>query len=318
MRYSRYGWATGDEMNETLGYIGLGIMGRPMALNLLRAGYSVTVWARRPSALDPLLTAGAALADSPAAVAARSGIVFTNLSDTADVEEVVLGPLGIVHGAGPGSVVVDHSTISAIATRTLAGQLATRGIAFLDAPVSGGEQGAVDGSLSIMVGGTAEAFARVRPLLARVGRNIVHVGASGAGQIAKACNQVVIAQTIAAVGEAFILARAAGVDPGKVREALLGGFAQSRVLEAHGQRMLDGNYRPGFKARLHQKDMRIVAETAHTLGVALPGAALVGQYLNALIGGGSGELDSAAIHCIQQMLTRPLPDGSGGCHGTGG
>jgi 2-hydroxy-3-oxopropionate reductase len=177
----------------------------------------------------------------------------------------------------------------------------------LDAPVSGGEAGAIAGTLSIMVGGSPTAFARAQPLLEVLGSNIVHAGGNGAGQVAKACNQVVIAHTLMGVGEAFVLAKAAGVDPAKVREALLGGFANSRVLEVHGQRLLEGNYTPGFKARLHQKDMRIVLEAAQELGVAMPGAAQFAQLLNALVGQGLGELDSSAVFRLQEALSRPDP-----------
>jgi len=224
--------------------------------------------------------------------------VFTNVSDTPDVEEVVLGPAGVVHGARPGMVVVDNSTISPSVTRRIAEILRAKGVEMLDAPVSGGQQGAIDGTLSVMVGGTAATFERALPLLRSIGRNIVHVGDSGAGQVAKACNQVVIAQTVAAIAEGLLLATAAGVDPAKVREALLGGFAASRALEVHGQRMLDRNYAPGFVARLHQKDMRIVLETAQELGLPLPGAERVTQYIDALVGRGDGELDSAALATV--------------------
>ncbi len=290
-------------MTEKVGYIGLGIMGRPMALNLLKAGYPVWVYARRTEALQPLTKAGATACTSPAEVARHTDLVFTNVSDTPDVEQVVLGENGIIHGAQHGAVLVDNSTISPSATRTMAGTLRARGIEMLDAPVSGGEKGAIDGTLSIMVGGRSEVFARVQPLFKVLGRNIVHVGGNGAGQVTKACNQVVIAQTIAAVGEALILATASGVDPAKVREALLGGFAGSRVLEVHGQRMLERNFEPGFMARLHQKDMRIVLETARELGIAVPGAAQVTQYINALVGSGDGELDSTALVTVQERLS---------------
>ena len=286
-----------------LGYIGLGIMGRPAAINLLKAGYQVYIWARRKASMDPVAAAGGKACSGPRAVAEQADVIFTNVSDTADVKQVVLGEDGIIQGARPGSVVVDMSTISPAATRAMAERLAEGGVQMLDAPVSGGEQGAIDGTLSIMVGGDAGAFERVRPMFEVMGKNIVHIGPSGAGQVTKACNQVVIAQTIAAVGEAFVLAKASGVDPGRVRQALLGGFAGSKVLEAHGQRMLDDDYRPGFKARLHKKDMRIVMETAEQLGIALPGAALATQFLNALVGQGGGELDSAAISTMQQKLS---------------
>ena len=287
---------------EKLGYIGLGIMGRPAAINLLRAGYLVHVWARREESTQPVVAQGAVACASAKAVAQQADIIFTNVSDTADVEQVILGADGILEGARPGSVVVDMSTISPAATRRIAERLGEQGVSMLDAPVSGGERGAIEGTLSIMVGGPEGVFQRVFPLLQVMGRNIVHIGGAGAGQVTKACNQVVIAQTIAAVGEAFVLAKSSGVDPARVRQALLGGFAGSRVLETHGQRMLDGDYRPGFKAKLHKKDMRIVMETAEELGIALPGVALATQFLNALIGAGGGELDSAAICTIQQRL----------------
>jgi 2-hydroxy-3-oxopropionate reductase len=289
-------------MSERVGYIGLGIMGRPMALNLLRAGHELWVFARREAAMAPLVAAGATPCGSPREVAERADVVFVNVSDTPDVEAVVLGPDGIVAGARPGSVVIDNSTISPSATRRIAAALRERGVELLDAPVSGGQQGAIDGTLSVMVGGTTAAFERALPLLRAIGRNIVHVGDSGAGQVAKACNQVVIAQTVAAVAEGLLLATAAGVDPAKVREALLGGFAASKALEVHGQRMLERNYAPGFMARLHQKDMRIVLETAHELGLPLPGATLVAQYVNALVGRGEGELDSAALATVLEGM----------------
>ena len=294
-------------MAERVGYIGLGIMGRPAALNLLKAGYRVWVWARRVESMEPLLAAGATTCASPAEVARHANIVFTNVSDTPDVEEVVLGDSGVIRGADPGSVIVDMSTISPLATRRIASQLARQGVEMLDAPVSGGEQGAVSGSLSFMVGGKPEVFERVRPLLEVMGKNIVLCGDNGAGQVTKACNQIVITQSIAAIGEAFVFARRSGIDPARVREALLGGFAGSRALEAHGQRMLDHDFAPGFKARLHRKDMRIVLDTAAELGVALPGAALSAQYINALVGGGEGELDSSAIYRVQELLAKLDP-----------
>jgi 2-hydroxy-3-oxopropionate reductase len=286
-----------------IAFVGLGIMGRPMALNLVRAGHALFVHARRTESMAPLIEAGAIGCASPAEAARQAEVVFTMVSDTPDVEQVVLGEAGILAGAGPGTLVVDMSTISPASSRALAARLAEYGVDMLDAPVSGGETGAIAGTLSIMVGGGADAYARARPLLEILGRNIVHVGSNGAGQVAKACNQVVIAQTLLGVGEAFVLAKAAGVDPAKVREALLGGFANSRVLETHGQRLLDGDYAPGFKARLHRKDMRIVLEAAHELGVALPGAAQFAQLLNALVGRGMGELDSSAVFRLQEGLS---------------
>jgi 2-hydroxy-3-oxopropionate reductase len=274
-----------------------------MALNLRRAGFELAVYARRPESIKPLARAGAAPCASPAEVARRSDICFTMVSDTPDVEQAILGPGGAAEGASPGSVVVDMSTVSPGATRTIAESLEGRGIAMLDAPVSGGEQGAIDGTLSIMVGGDPGTFARVLPAFQAMGRNIVHIGPSGAGQVCKSCNQIVVGATIAGVAEAILFARASGVDPARVREALLGGFAASRILEVHGQRMIDDNFAPGFKARLHQKDMRIVAEAAHELGLALPGAAAVAQYLNALVGRGLGEEDSAAIYKVLRAMS---------------
>lgn len=287
---------------ETVAYIGLGIMGRPMALNLLRAGYTVRVWARRSESMQPLIEAGATACSSPADAASGADIIITNVSDTIDVEQVILGDSGVIEGAESGSVVVDMSTISPSVTRDIAARLAEGGVEMLDAPVSGGEKGAIDGTLSIMIGGKAAVFDRVLPVFEVLGSNIVLIGDNGAGQVTKACNQTVIAQTISAIGEAFVLATAAGVDPARVREALLGGFAGSRVLDSHGGRMLAHDFKPGFKSKLHQKDMRIVLETAHELGIALPGAALATQMINALVGSGGGEDDSCAILRLQEQL----------------
>lgn len=290
-------------MTARIGFIGLGIMGKPMAQNLSKAGYPLAVYARRPDMMDPLVSMGATACENPQAVAAQSDIIFTIVSDTPDVEQVILGEQGVIQGAQAGSVVVDMSTISPSATRHMAELLAKKGIHMMDAPVSGGEQGAIDGTLSIMVGGKEETFQTVLPLFEVMGKNIVHVGEHGAGQVTKACNQIVIAQTLVAVSEAFILARVSGADPAKVRAALLGGFAGSRVLETHGQRILDHNFKPGFKARLHQKDMRISMEAAHEMGIALPGASLATQYLNALIGEGLGEEDSSAVATILEKVS---------------
>ncbi len=286
-----------------IGFIGLGIMGRPMALNLINAGHSVWVHARRPAMMTPLTDAGATACNTSADVASNADIIFICVSDTQDVEQVILGDEGILKTTKKDSIVVDMSTISPSATRKLATQLTEHNVHMLDAPVSGGEQGAIDGALSIMVGGEKEIFDRVLPLFEVMGKNIVHIGDNGAGQVTKACNQVLIGQTIAAIGEAYILASASGVDPAKVRQALLGGFAGSRALESHGQRMLDRNFKPGFKASLHHKDMRIVIEAAHELGIALPGAAMVTQYLNAVVGNGKGENDSISILELQEQLS---------------
>lgn len=270
-------------------------MGRPMALNLLKAGYPLAVYARRPETVQPLTDKGASVYPTPARLAAHADVIITMVSDTPDVEAVILGEQGVACGARRGCVVIDMSTISPAATRQLAEALASHQIDMLDAPVSGGEQGAIGGSLSIMVGGKPAVFERMRPVFECLGTNIVHVGPAGAGQVAKACNQILVAQMIAATGEALLLAHAAGADPVRVREALLGGFAYSKILENHGQRMLDGNYTPGFKSKLHLKDMRIALEAAHEAGVDIPGADRALAYLDTLVEAGHGELDSAAI-----------------------
>ncbi len=282
-------------MSVNIGFIGPGIMGGPMAHNLIKGGHRLWVYARRPEAMASLLAAGATGCATPAEVAKHADVIFTIVSDTPDVEQVIFGANGIAGSARVGAVIVDMSTISPSATKQFAERLAKQGIEMLDAPVSGGETGAINGTLSIMAGGKAEVFERVRPLFECMGKNIVHIGSNGAGQVAKACNQIVVAVTIEAVAEALTFARKNGADPARVREALLGGFAGSKIMEVHGQRMLDNDFKPGFKIGLHQKDMRIVMETAHQLGVALPAAALVTQHLNALMGTNDAELDSSAV-----------------------
>ena len=285
-----------------IGFIGLGIMGTPMARRLRNAGHDVSIHARREASMQPLVEHGCTRCGSPRELAEHCEIIFVMVSDTPDVEAVVLGDFGVIEGASRGSVVVDMSSIAPLATQRIAAALAERGIEMLDAPVSGGEIGAIDGSLSIMVGGKQAVFERVRPLFEVLGKNIVHVGDHGAGQVAKLCNQIVVAVTIAAVGEAFLLADKAGVDAAKVREALLGGFAGSRILDVHGMRMLEKNFKPGFKAELHKKDLKNAIETARDLGIPLPGTALVTQWMNALVGGGDGQLDSAALVKVLERL----------------
>lgn len=287
---------------KTIGFIGPGIMGLPMARNLIQAGHHLQVHARRRDAASALTALGAQYCKSPALAAENAQVIITIVSDTPDVEAVVLGENGIIQSASPGSVVVDMSTISPAATRSIAQELQAKGVEMLDAPVSGGQQGAIDGTLSIMVGGKKEIFDALLPVLKVIGKQITHVGANGAGQVAKACNQILVAQTIAAVAEALSLARASGVDPGKVRQALLGGFAYSRVLEVHGQRMLDQDFEPGFKAGLHDKDMRIALNWAAESGISLPGAELAAGYIAKLLNSGRGELDSSAISKIIEAL----------------
>ena len=282
-------------MSERIGFIGLGIMGKPMAGHLVKAGHTVTVWNRTAAKAADLVKAGAKQAASPKDAAAQSDITIIMVADTPDVRQVVMGENGVLEGARRGSVVVDMSTISPVATRAIADALAARGVEMLDAPVSGGEKGAVEATLSIMVGGKPETFERVLPVFQVMGKNIVHIGTNGAGQVTKACNQLVLSLTILGVAEAIHLARKAGVDPAKVRAALLGGFAQSRVLELHGQRMLDQNYAPGFRTRLYHKDMGIVTETGRALGMPLLGAGLAAQLYQIAMNEGLAEMDYSVL-----------------------
>jgi len=269
-----------------------------MAGHLLAAGHRLTVFNRSLPAIAELVGAGGEAADSPAGVARRSDIVITMLPDTPDVEAVIAGAGGVLEGVRNGAVVIDMSSISPVATRRLASLVAARGATMLDAPVSGGEIGAKNASLSIMVGGAPAAFERVRPVLAHMGNaeRIIHIGdGPGSGQICKICNQMAIGGALAGVSEAFAIARKAGVDAARVRQALLGGFAASRVLEVHGERMLTGNYVPGFRTRLYQKDLRIAHETAGVLGVPTPATDVVTALVRALMERGDGDLDYSAV-----------------------
>ena len=287
-------------MAENIGFIGLGVMGKPMAKHLVAAGHRLTVHNRSRGAVDELVAAGATAAGSAAEVAQASTVVITMLPDTADVERVLTGSDGVLAGLRAGGVVIDMSSISPVVTERLAATVAERGGAMLDAPVSGGEIGAINAALSIMVGGDEAVFHRMRPILAVMGNaeKIVYIGRSGAGQICKVCNQVAIGGALAGVSEAFALAKKAGVDAARVRQALLGGFAASRVLEVHGERMLIDNYKPGFRAKLYQKDMRLAYETASANGVSMPANAVVSQLLNALIASGGADLDYAALGTV--------------------
>jgi 2-hydroxy-3-oxopropionate reductase len=286
-------------MGERVGFIGLGIMGSPMARHLLEAGFPLTVHSRSPAPVDALVSDGAVRATSPSEVAGVSDVVITMLPDTPDVEHVMLGDDGVAVGAPAGTLVIDMSTIDPGPTRAIAEQLGKHGVEMLDAPVSGGERGALDGTLSIMVGGPDGAFARAQPILQAMGKNIVHVGPSGAGQITKACNQLVVAATIEAVAEALVLAERSGVDPAKVREALLGGFAGSKILEVHGQRMLDRAFEPGFRARLHRKDARIVLDAARAADSPIPAFQVVAAQLDRLVDEADrGDLDHSALFTL--------------------
>jgi len=287
-----------------VGFIGLGVMGRPMALHLLEAGHELSVYARRAEAAQPLVDAGAKACASPAGVAAASEVVFTMVTAGADVEQVALGEDGIVHGAKPGTVLVDMGTIPPGTARRVAAKLAAKGIETIDAPVSGGEAGARNATLAIMAGGKAEVLARVRPLLERLGKTIVHIGPSGAGQVAKACNQMIMVACIEAVAEALLLARQSGADPEKVRQALAGGSAGSRVLDVFGARMTAHDFKAGVEARLHHKDFGILMNEAATLGAPLPIAAQVWQQLNALMAQGWGREDSSALLRVLERESR--------------
>jgi 2-hydroxy-3-oxopropionate reductase len=280
---------------ERVGFIGLGVMGAPMARHLLSAGFPLTVHSRSAPPVEALVAEGASWASKPIDVARASDVIVTMLPDTPDVELVLLGADGVADGAAEGSLVIDMSTIDPIATRSYAERFAEGGVSMLDAPVSGGQVGAEGGTLSIMVGGPDDAFERALPVFEAMGSTIVHVGPAGAGQVTKACNQLVIASAVEAVGEAFVLAVRAGVDPTKVREALLGGFAGSKVLEMHGQRMLDGAFEPGFRSALMAKDGRIVVKAAGRLGAPIPAFRAVAERLEAMLPAGRGDLDYAAL-----------------------
>lgn len=288
-----------------IGFIGLGLMGRPMALHLAKDGHTLHLWARRPASLEPFQAVDARLHDSPAEVAKHAEVVFTMVADAPDVEAVAFGETGIAAGARAGLIVVDMSTINPNAARQIGASLAAKGIEFVDAPVSGGEVGAINAALTIMVGARPEVFDKVKPLFEKMGKSVTLIGDIGAGQVAKACNQILTGVGVAALAEAFNFAAKNGVDTARVREALLGGFAYSRILENHGQRMLDRNFKPGFKAWMHQKDLRIVMEEAHRLGLMLPAAAATAQLFNAIVGSGMGEDDSIAALKLLEKLSTP-------------
>lgn len=287
-------------MPDIVGFIGLGVMGKPMARDLLAKGHPLVVHSRSQGPVDELVAAGAERAASPAAVARRARRIITMVPDSPDVELVLEGPNGVFSAVQPETIVIDTSTIAPSVARRLAERATTLGAILLDAPVSGGEIGAINGSLSIMVGGDADAFATVKPILDAMGNpdKVIRIGESGAGQICKVCNQMVIGGALAAVSEAFALARKAHVDPARVREALLGGFAASRVLEVHGERMLQHNYKPGFRARLYAKDMRIVSQTLAQFEVPAPASSVIQQLVIALVAAGRGDDDYAALGTV--------------------
>jgi 2-hydroxy-3-oxopropionate reductase len=282
-------------MPQTIGFIGLGIMGKPMSLNLVKAGYAVVVHNRSRGPVDELVRAGARAADGPRQVAEQSEVVITMLPDSPQVAEVVAGPGGVLEGARDGLIVVDMSTISPLVARELAEQARRKGVAMLDAPVSGGDKGAVAGTLSIMVGGDAAVVERCRPTFETLGKTVVHVGPAGSGQIVKLCNQVVDAVNYQAAAEALVIGSKAGVDPHKILQVLAGGLAASRVMEQRGPGMLAHDFAPGFRIDLHRKDLDIALAAARAYDVPLPAAALVQQEFNALAAAGRGNLDHSAL-----------------------
>ncbi len=284
-------------MSATIGFIGLGLMGKPMALNLLKKGFAVVVHSRSRGPVDELVAAGATAANSPAEVARAASKFVTMLPDGPDVSLVLEGATGIFSAMQPGTVILDSSTIAPATAKRLAAATAERGGQFLDGPVSGGEIGAIAGTLAFMIGGEAAAVEAMRPVIEAMGSpdKLVHVGDSGAGQVCKACNQIVLGGTMAVVAEAIALSRKAGVDPMKVRAALMGGFAQSRVLDVHGERMITGNWKPGFKARFFKKDLGIAMNTLAENGVPAYSSAVVQQLVQAQITTGEGEEDYSGL-----------------------
>jgi len=286
----------------TIGYIGLGLMGKSIARNILKAGFPLIVHNRSRGAVAELVAEGASEAHSPAEIAAQVDVVFTNLPDSPDVEQVTLGPGGVSEAAHPGLIFVDNSTIKPATARKIAEALGAKGVQCLDAPVSGGDIGARQGTLTIMVGGPAQALERLLPVFQVIGKTITHVGESGAGQIAKAANQIMVAAQMVAMGELLIFSKKAGADPQKVVEAIRGGAAQCWTLDVKPPRLFDDNRAPGFKAYLQAKDLGIILETARQYGVPLPSAAVDAQLFTALLQMGMAELDNSAVIAVIETL----------------
>ena len=290
-----------------IGFIGLGIMGAPMAGHLLAAGHEVFASLHVNPARPELLEAGLEIVDSPRAAAEAGEVVVVMVPDTPQVEEVLFAPGGVAEGLSPGKLVIDMSSISPIATRDFAARVREKGCGYLDAPVSGGEVGARAASLTIMVGGPEDEFERARPLFELMGKNITLVGENGVGQTVKVANQIVVALTIEAVGEALVFASKAGADPAKVRQALMGGLAQSRILEVHGQRMIERTFDPGFRIELHAKDLNLALQGAKALGVALPNTATAQELFNSCAAHGDGALDhSGLVTALERMANRKV------------
>lgn len=285
-----------------VGYIGLGIMGKSMARNILHAGYPLVVHNRSRKAVDELVNEGATPANSPAEVASKVDIVFTNLPDSPDVEAVVLGKNGVIEGAQPGMIFVDNSTIKPVTARRISATLGEKGVESLDAPVSGGDIGAQEGTLTIMVGGSANALERVKPILQVLGKTITHIGGAGAGQVAKAANQIMVAAQMTAMGELIIFAQKSGADPRKIIQAIQGGAAQCWTLDVKPQRLFAGNRQPGFKAFMQAKDLGIVMDTAREFGIPLPATSINTQLYNAMLQMGMGDLDNSAVIGVIEKL----------------
>jgi 2-hydroxy-3-oxopropionate reductase len=291
-------------MIRDIGFIGLGLMGRPMTKNLLKAGYHLTVHDINREAIEEVVRLGAKEASSPKEIAESVDAIILSLPGDSEVEEVVLGKDGILDGGRHSSVLVDMSTISPLTAKRMAQALQKQGMEMLDAPVSGGQEGAREASLTIMVGGKPEIFERMEPVLQKLGKNVTYIGGHGAGQVAKAANQIIVGLTIEAVAEGLVFAAKSGVDPEKVRKALLGGYAQSRVLELHGQRMTNRNFVPGGKVRSHKKDIEIVMAVAREIGVYLPGTALLSHFWNALAGQGGLDWDHSSLIKVLEMMSQ--------------
>jgi 2-hydroxy-3-oxopropionate reductase len=291
-----------SEKPAAVGFIGLGVMGRPMASNILKAGFALAVHDIDPAKVKALAAAGARDGGSAAGVAASADVIVISAPDTSDVEAILFGEQGIASAAKRGTVVVDCSSISATATQDFAARLAANGIALVDAPVSGGTKGAEEGTLSMMIGGDAGVVDKARPILECMGKTLKHIGPVGAGQVAKTCNQLVIAGTMMACAEMVALCRRMGVDPASVREALLGGGARSFVLENHAQRMIEGKFAPGFRARLMLKDMKLAAGVGASVGGFMPLTTLVAQMMQVLCNSGRADLDHSSLGALVQDL----------------
>jgi 2-hydroxy-3-oxopropionate reductase len=298
------------KMAERIGFVGLGIMGKPMAINLLKAGYSLTVYDIVGDNMEEVVTEGATGASSSSKVAANSDKIITMLPDSADSEAAILGPNGVLEGASSGSIIIDMSSIAPLVSQKIAAACAERGVDMLDAPVSGGQPGAINATLAVMVGGKQEVFDQCYNLMKTMGGNVVLTGDVGAGGVTKLANQIIVALNIEALSEAMVLAQRSGVDPEKVFNAIRGGLAGSAVMEAKGPMMLDRNFQAGFRIRLHQKDLRNVLQTAQELNVPLPVTSLVQQMLGALINDGESESDhSAILHFLEGLAKTEVKRG---------